>query len=101
MDRPRFGSLLTAMVPPFGDAGALDLDAAALLARWLVDHGSQGLVVSGTTGEGPVLSDDEKRALWRCVKDSVSVAVVAGTGTSDTAHSVELTEAATECGVDG
>ena len=59
----RFGGLLTAMVTPFDAGGALDLDAAAALARWLVDHGTEGLVVCGTTGEGPVLTDDEKRAI--------------------------------------
>jgi len=101
MEGARFGGLVTAMVTPFDASGALDLDAAALVARWLVDHGSQGLVVAGTTGEGPVLSDDEMRSLWRCVKESVGVPVVAGTGTNDTAHSVELTKVATECGVDG
>src|SRR4029077_9360166 len=65
-----------------------------------VDHGSNGLVVTGTTGEAPVLSDEEKRSLWRCVVESVDVPVVAGTGTNDTAHSIELTTAATDCGVD-
>lgn len=101
MDGARFGGLLTAMVTPFDATGALDLDASAVLARWLVDHGSQGLVVAGTTGEGSVLSDEEKRALWSGVKEAVDVPVVAGTGTNDTAHSVELTKIATECGVDG
>jgi 4-hydroxy-tetrahydrodipicolinate synthase len=101
MEGPRFGALLTAMVTPFDDRGALDLDGAATLARWLVDHGSEGLVVAGTTGEGPVLSDDEKRELWRCVKEAVTVPVVAGTGSNDTAHSIELTKAAEGCGVDG
>lgn len=100
MERARFGTLLTAMVTPFDRAGALDLDGAAVLARWLVDHGTQGLVVAGTTGEGPVLSDDEKRDLWRCVKGAVTVPVVAGTGTNDTAHSIELTKLAEGCGVD-
>ena len=71
------------------------------LARWLVDHGSDGLVVAGTTGEGPVLSDDEKAALWRAVAEAVTVPVIAGTGTNDTAHSIELTRSASEAGVDG
>jgi 4-hydroxy-tetrahydrodipicolinate synthase len=98
-DHPaRFGGLLTAMVTPFDAGGALDLDAAAALARWLVDHGTEGLVVCGTTGEGPVLSDDEKRSLWRAVVEAVTVPVIAGSGTNDTAHSIELTKAATEAG---
>ena len=94
-DHPaRFGGLLTAMVTPFDAGGALDLDAAAALARWLVDHGTEGLVVCGTTGEGPVLSDDERRSLWRAVVEAVTVPVIAGSGTNDTAHSIELTKAA-------
>jgi 4-hydroxy-tetrahydrodipicolinate synthase len=97
---PRFGAVVTAMVTPFDDRGALDLDAAADLARWLADHGSDGLVVSGTTGEGPVLADDEKTALWRAVAEAVTVPVIAGTGTNDTRHSIALTRAATEAGVD-
>jgi 4-hydroxy-tetrahydrodipicolinate synthase len=97
----RFGAVVTAMVTPFADDGALDLDAAASVARWLADHGSDGLVVAGTTGEGPVLSDDEKLDLWRAVAEAVTVPVVAGTGSNDTAHSVELTRRATTCGVAG
>jgi 4-hydroxy-tetrahydrodipicolinate synthase len=101
-DHPgRFGTLLTAMVTPFDESGALDLDAAGTVARWLVEHGSEGLVVAGTTGEGPVLSDDEKESLWRCVAETVNVPVIAGTGTNDTAHSIELTKLAQSCGVDG
>jgi 4-hydroxy-tetrahydrodipicolinate synthase len=100
-DRPRFGTLLTAMVTPFDEEGALDLDEAATLARWLVDHGSDGLVVAGTTGEGPTVTDVEKLELWRCVKEAVTVPVVAGAGTNDTAHSIEMVRAATEAGVDG
>jgi 4-hydroxy-tetrahydrodipicolinate synthase len=95
-----FGAVVTAMVTPFDHEGALDLDGAARLARWLADHGSDGLVVTGTTGEGPALSDDEKVALWRAVAEAVTVPVIAGTGTADTAHSVALTRAATEVGVD-
>jgi 4-hydroxy-tetrahydrodipicolinate synthase len=97
----RFGGLLTAMVTPFDAGGALDLDAAAALARWLVDHGTEGLVVCGTTGEGPVLTDDEKQSLWRAVVEAVTVPVIAGSGTNDTAHSIELTKAATEAGAHG
>jgi 4-hydroxy-tetrahydrodipicolinate synthase len=94
----RFGAVLTAMVTPFDDEGALDLDGAAALARWLVEHGNQGLVIAGTTGESPVLSDAEKRDLWRAVAEAVTVPVIAGSGTNDTAHSVELTRAAKDAG---
>lgn len=89
------------MVTPFAPDGALDVDAAVALARWLAAHGSDGLVLSGTTGEGPVLSDEELRLLWRAVAEAVTVPVLAGTGTSDTRHSIELTRAAVDCGVDG
>jgi 4-hydroxy-tetrahydrodipicolinate synthase len=98
---PRFGRVLTAMVTPFDDDGALDVDAAVELARWLAGHGSDGLVLSGSTGESSVLTDAEKVALWRAVADAVEVPVLAGTGSNDTAHSVAMTEAATGCGVDG
>jgi 4-hydroxy-tetrahydrodipicolinate synthase len=95
----RFGAVLTAMVTPFDDDGRLDLDAVARLARWLVDNGSDGLVVSGTTGEAPVLSDAEKRDLWRAAAEAVTVPVIAGAGTNDTGHSVELARAAADAGV--
>jgi len=97
----RFGGILTAMATPFDDEGRLDLDGAARLARWLVDHGNDGLVVSGTTGESPTLSDSEKRDLWRAVTEAVTVPVLAGSGSNDTAHSVEMTKAAAEAGVAG
>lgn len=97
----RFGEVITAMVTPFDDAGRLDADAAAVLARWLADHGTDGLVVAGTTGEGPVLTDAEKLELWRTVAEAVTIPVVAGTGTNDTAHSVELTRQAASTGAAG
>ncbi|MDP9073898.1 MAG: 4-hydroxy-tetrahydrodipicolinate synthase [Actinomycetota bacterium] len=97
----RFGAVLTAMVTPFDPAGALDVDGAVTLARWLVDHGSDGLVVAGTTGESPVLSDDEKRDLWQAVAEAVTVPVIAGSGTNDTAHSIALTKTAERCGAAG
>jgi 4-hydroxy-tetrahydrodipicolinate synthase len=97
----RFGTVLTAMVTPFDDDGALDLDAAQTLARHLVDNGSDGLVVAGSTGEASTLTDDEKRDLWRAVVEAVTVPVVAGSTSNDTAHSVHLTKAATDAGVAG
>jgi len=96
----RFGRVLTAMVTPFDGDLRLDLDAAAALARWLVDNGSDGLVVCGTTGESPTLSDGEKLDLFRAVREAVTVPIVAGTGTYDTAHSVHLTKEASRLGVD-
>jgi 4-hydroxy-tetrahydrodipicolinate synthase len=89
------------MVTPFDDSGALDLDGAVTLARWLANHGSDGLVLTGTTGEAPVLSDAECIDLWRAVAEAVTIPVIAGTGTNDTRHSVALTKAATDVGVDG
>ena len=79
------------MVTPFDDDGALDLPAAVDLARWLAAHGSDGLVLSGSTGESSVLTDDEKVALWRAVAEAVTIPVIAGTGSNDTAHSVAMT----------
>lgn len=99
-DAPRFGRVITAMVTPFDDNGALDLGVAAELARWLVAHGSDGLVLSGSTGESAVLTDDEKAALWETVAGAVSVPVIAGTGSNDTAHSLDMTARAVACGVD-
>ncbi len=101
MREGRFGRLLTAMVTPFDDDGALDVDAAVALARWLTAHGSEGLVVSGTTGEGPVLSDEEKLELFGAVAAAVDVPVLAGTTGNNTAHDVDLTARATATGVAG
>jgi 4-hydroxy-tetrahydrodipicolinate synthase len=97
----RFGGVVTAMVTPFDEHGALDLDAARDLARWLVANGNDGLVVAGTTGEAPVLSDDEKLALWAAVIEAVNVPVVAGAGSNDTAHSVHMTREAVKLGAAG
>ena len=97
----RWGAVLTAMVTPFDANGALDLDAAAELARWLQDHGNDGLVVAGTTGEAPVLSEDEKLDLWRAVSEAVTIPVLAGTGTNNTAETVELTSQAASTGAAG
>jgi len=97
------GEVLTAIVTPFGADGEVDWQAFRSLARHLVDNGSDGLVVAGTTGESPTLSDDEKLELFRVALDEVGAdaTVVAGTGTNDTRHSVELTRRAAEVGVDG
>ncbi|MHB1710086.1 MAG: 4-hydroxy-tetrahydrodipicolinate synthase [Acidimicrobiales bacterium] len=91
---------MTAMVTPFDASGVIDLDGAAAVARYLVDAGSDGLVVAGTTGEGPVLSDDEALEMFRVVTEAVTVPVIASTGSNDTAHSVAFTKAAEGCGVD-
>jgi 4-hydroxy-tetrahydrodipicolinate synthase len=92
--------VITAMVTPFAGDGSLDLDAARALARRLVEHGSHGLVVSGTTGEAPTLSDDEKLALLETVLEEVGseATVIAGTGSNDTRHTAKLTAAATAAG---
>lgn len=96
------GELLTAIVTPFKADGSVDLDSFRALARHLVDNGSDGLVVTGTTGESPTLTDDERSALYAAALDEVGdrATVVAGTGTYDTRHSVHLTERAHELGVD-
>jgi 4-hydroxy-tetrahydrodipicolinate synthase len=95
----RFGGVVTAMVTPMRDDGSVDLDATAALARWLVEQGNEGLVVCGTTGESPVLSDDEKLSVLAAVVEAVTVPVIAGTVGPDTAHSVELTRHAADLGV--
>ena len=96
------GRVLTAMVTPFREDGAVDLDAFQELARYLVDHGSDGLVIAGTTGESPTLSDDERRDLIRAAVEAVSpdATVVAGTGTYSTEHSIHLTKQAAVEGAD-
>jgi 4-hydroxy-tetrahydrodipicolinate synthase len=101
MGTARFGKVLTAMVTPFHDDGSLDLEGAAALARWLVAEGNDGLVLAGTTGEAPTLSDDEKVELWRAVRAAVDVPLLAGSGSNDTRHTVELSQRAAETGVDG
>ena len=101
MNSPRFGALLTAMVTPFDSSGAVDIDASVALARYLVEHGSDGLVVAGSTGEGSALSDDEKVALFAAVAETVTVPVLAGTSSADTAASVALTRRASDVGIAG
>jgi 4-hydroxy-tetrahydrodipicolinate synthase len=97
------GSVLTAMVTPFRADGAVDFERFRDLATHLVENGSDGVVVCGTTGESPTLTDAEKFDLFRVAVDEVGdgAKVVAGTGTYDTAHSAHLTREATKLGVDG
>jgi 4-hydroxy-tetrahydrodipicolinate synthase len=97
------GEVLTAVVTPFDGEGRIDYEAFRRLAHYLLDHGSDGLVVGATTGEAPTLSDDERLELFRVAVDAVGDrgTIVAGTGTYSTAHSVHLTEQAHEIGADG
>jgi 4-hydroxy-tetrahydrodipicolinate synthase len=97
------GEVLTATVTPFRDDGAVDLDGFRALCDYLLDNGSDGLVVTGTTGEAPTLSDDERLALYAAAVETAQSrgTVIAGTGTYSTAHSVHLTEQAHALGVDG
>ncbi|GHD97514.1 4-hydroxy-tetrahydrodipicolinate synthase [Streptomyces alanosinicus] len=98
-----FGRTLCAMITPFTEAGALDLDGARKLAAWLVTEGCDGLVLSGTTGESPTTSDTEKAELIAAVREAVGdrASLVAGVGTADTRHTVELARAAGAAGADG
>ncbi|MFF4213926.1 4-hydroxy-tetrahydrodipicolinate synthase [Streptomyces sp. NPDC001796] len=98
-----FGRALCAMITPFTEAGALDLDGVQRLADLLVSEGCDGLVLSGTTGESPTTTDAEKAALVRAVREAVGgrASIVAGVGTSDTRHTVELALAAEKAGADG
>jgi 4-hydroxy-tetrahydrodipicolinate synthase len=97
-----FGGILTAMVTPFDERDRVDEAAFVAMVHHLLESGSDGLVVAGTTGEGATLSDDEKARIWElAVAEAGGAPVIAGTGTYDTAHSVHLTERATEAGVDG
>lgn len=97
-----FTGVLTAMATPFEGDGELDLRGARELATYLLEHGSDGLVVVGTTGEAPTLDDSEKLALIGAVREQIGaeVPLIAGTGTNDTRHSVELTKRAEQAGVD-
>ncbi len=97
------GEVLTATVTPFDAEGAVDYESYRELCTYLVDNGSDGVVVSGTTGESPTLSDDERVELLRAAIEAVGdrATVLAGTGTNSTAHSIHLTEQAHEAGADG
>ncbi|MEU3101927.1 4-hydroxy-tetrahydrodipicolinate synthase [Streptomyces griseoflavus] len=98
-----FGRTLCAMITPFTPAGALDLEGARRLADHLVTRGCDGLVLSGTTGESPTTTDAEKSALITAVREAIGTraTIVAGVGTPDTAHTVELARAAERAGADG
>lgn len=98
----RLEGLITAMATPFDEMGAVDTEAARRLASHLLEHGSHGLVIAGTTGECPTLTDEEEIELLRAVRAEVGddVLLVCGTGTNDTRHSCELTKMAAENGAD-
>jgi 4-hydroxy-tetrahydrodipicolinate synthase len=98
-----FGRVLTAMATPFNDDGSLDLPAVEHLAQYLIDHGHDGIVVNGTTGEAPTTTDEEKTEVIRAVRRTVGseIQIVAGVGTNDTAHTVALAEQAADAGANG
>src|SRR4051794_27142308 len=97
------GRVITAIATPFAEDGSVDLDAFQSLARHLVDNGSDGLVVAGTTGESPTLEDREKLDLFRAAIEAVGdrATIIANTGSASTAHSVELTRRTEELELDG
>jgi 4-hydroxy-tetrahydrodipicolinate synthase len=97
----RFGRIVPAMITPFDTNGALDVDMAVTLAKWLIDQGTEGLVLTGTTGEGPTVTDEEDWELWRTLSETLTIPIIAGAGTNDTAHSIEQVKKAEQCGVDG
>lgn len=103
MTEPFFGTMIPAMVTPFTDDGELDIEAAQSLANYLVDHGADGLVITGTTGETSTLTDDENIRVFEAVVEAVGgrAKVIAGTGMNDTAHSAHLSQRAAASGVDG
>lgn len=103
MKNPYFGRLLTAMVTPFNADGSVNYEKAADLAEWLIDNGSDGLVVAGSTGEAATMSAEEKLELFRVVVNRINkrVPIIAGTGSNNTADSVKMTKMAEAMGVDG
>jgi 4-hydroxy-tetrahydrodipicolinate synthase len=102
VNAPRhFGAVMSAMVTPFDAQGRLDLDGAVRLARWLADNGNDGLVVAATTGEASTLDDGERCDLLQAVAQAVTIPVLAGTGSNDTAHTVQLTAKAQALGAAG
>lgn len=103
MKNPYFGRLLTAMVTPFNADGSVNYEKAADLAEWLINNGSDGLVVAGSTGEAATMSAEEKLELFRVVVNRINkrVPVIAGTGSNNTTDSVKMTKMAEAMGVDG
>ena len=97
----RFGDVLTAMITPFDAKGELDIDGAVKLAKWLVDHGNDGLVIAGTTGEASTLTDDEQLSLVKAVAEAITVPVIAGAGSNDTRHAIHLTKSMAALGAAG
>jgi 4-hydroxy-tetrahydrodipicolinate synthase len=99
---PEIGGVITAMVTPFAEDGSVDEAAARKLARHLIENGSHGLVLTGTTGESPTLSDEEKLGLLRAVRDELGAGalLICGSGSNDTAHSERLSAAAADNGAD-
>lgn len=95
----RFGPVMTAMVTPMDNDGNVDFEGVATLAKWLVKHGNDALVVTGTTGEASTLTDDEQVAVWRAVRGAVDVPLIAGSGTNDTRHAAHLTAQAADAGM--
>ena len=97
-----YGRMLTAMATAFADDGSVDLEGTAAIAAHLVDHGNDGVVVSGTTGESPTTTTEEDGLILQAVKDAVGdrATIIAGVGTNSTPHSVELTQQAAKIGVD-
>ncbi len=100
---PPFGRLLTAMVTPFAQDGSVDEKQVAHLAEYLIDNGHDGLIVCGTTGEYSTMTDDENERVFAIVKEAVGdrASIVAGVGSNDTAHTIELARRAEKVGVDG
>ena len=103
MKNPYFGRLLTAMVTPFNADGSVNYEKAADLAEWLINNGSDGLVVAGSTGEAATMSAEETLELFRVVVNRINkrVPIIAGTGSNNTADSVKMTKMAEAMGVDG
>lgn len=97
----RWGQVLTAMVTPMHDDGSVNYDGVRTLARYLQDNGNDGLVVTGTTGESPVVTDEERVNIWRAAAEAVTIPIIAGSGTNDTEHSIAMTKAAKEVGAAG
>ena len=97
----RFGRVVTAMITAFTGEGELDIAESVRLAKWLQEQGNEGLVIAGTTGEASTMTDPERLALFEAFVGAVTIPVIAGTGSNDTAHSVHLTKEASKLGVAG